>query len=68
MTVEQLEKELDDRLFFRVNKQYIVNMKYIDIHTYKDGIIQVGAAKIRVSVRKKKEFEKAYTVYDINYR
>ncbi len=67
-SLKQLEKELDDRLFFRVNKQYIVNMKYIDIHTYKDGIIQVGAAKIRVSVRKKKEFEKAYTVYDINYR
>lgn len=67
-SLRELEKILDDRLFFRVNKQYIVNMKYIDMSKYKDGIINIGTAKIRVSIRKKKEFEKAYTVFDINYR
>lgn len=65
-SLKELETALDDRLFFRVNKQCIVNMRYID--AYKNGVIQVGGAEIRVSVRKKKEFKKAYIMFDVNYR
>lgn len=66
ISLKELEAILDDRLFFRVNKQCIVNMRYVE--AYKNGVIQVWEAEIRVSVRRKKEFEKAYMVFDINYR
>lgn len=65
-SLKELETILDDRLFYRVNKQCIVNMRYID--TYKDGVMEVGGKEIRVSVRKKKEFEKLYIIFDVNYR
>lgn len=65
-SLKGLENRLDNRIFYRVNKQCIVNMQHID--TYKNGVIQIGEAEIKVSVRKKKDFEKAYMMFDINYR
>lgn len=65
-SLKELETILDDRIFYRVNKQCIVNMQHID--TYKNGVIRIGEAEIRVSIRKKKEFEKAYIMFDVSYR
>lgn len=65
-SLKELEMILDDRLFYRINKQCIVNMKHID--EYKSGVVSIDGTKLNVSIRKKKEFEKAYIMYDVNYR
>ena len=65
-SLKELETILDDRLFYRINKQCIVNMKHID--EYKSGVVGIDGTKLNVSIRKKKEFEKAYIMYDVNYR
>ena len=44
----------------------MVNLTFIE--AYNKGTILIGEKKIRVSRRKKKEFEKAYREYDLNFR
>lgn len=50
-----LESRLDDRVFVRINRSYIVNMKWI--MKYDNGIMKIGKCKFRVSRAKRKEFE-----------
>ena len=62
----KLEAELDVCLFYRVNREYMVNMYYIE--DYKLGIITVCGLQIKVSRRNKKEFEKRFQEFDLIYR
>lgn len=64
-SLKELERSLDHRIFFRINREYIVNMFWI-IES-RQGIIQVADKKIKISRRRKKEFERAYMEFDINY-
>lgn len=42
-TLEQLEQELDPKLFFRINRQYIVHIDSIQkIHNYFNGKLKIG--------------------------
>lgn len=65
-SLRMLEEELDQRLFFRVTKKYIVNLGYIS--AYRNGVIKIEDKKIAVSRRRKKEFEALYLTYDLEYR
>ena len=65
-SLTDLEKVLDDRLFYRINKQCIVNMR--EIRDYRNGKILINEIEMKVSIRRKKEFEKAYMMFDVNYR
>lgn len=65
ISLNDLEKILDTRLFFRVHRQYMVNMLWI--FDYKNGVIRLDGKKIPVSRRKKKEFEQAYLEFDLKY-
>lgn len=65
-SLAELEQELPKELFFRVNRQYIVNLG--EIKEYKGGNILIQDKKIVISRRKKKEFEQAYMEYDLNVR
>ena len=60
-----LETELDDRLFFRIDKKYIVNMGCI--RDYHNGIVKLTDKEFVVARRRKKAFETAYRVYDLEY-
>lgn len=62
----ELEQELSKELFFRVSRQYIVNLGKIT--EYAKGSIHIQGKKILVSRRRKKEFEQAYLEYDLKYR
>ena len=62
----ELEQELSKELFFRVSRQYIVNLS--EIKEYKRGGILMKDKKIVISRRKKKEFEQAYLEYDLSVR
>lgn len=65
-SLRELESQLDNRLFFRVHRKYIVNMAHI--RSYKNGQIQMKEVKLPVSRRRKKEFEQAYMEFDLKYR
>lgn len=65
-SLHDLEKELDPKLFFRVNKKYIVNFSYIE--GYDNGILTIRDTPMTVSRRKKKDFEKKYRDYDLYFR
>lgn len=58
-----LENELDKTLFFRINRQYIVNLG--EITEQKANTIKVAGETLKVSVRKMKDFEKAYLRYKL---
>ena len=62
----KLEEELDASLFYRVNREYMVNMYYIE--DYKSGIVGICGLQIKVSRRNKKEFEKRFQEFDLIYR
>ena len=62
----KLEEILDARLFYRINREYIVNMYYIE--NYKLGIVDVCGLQMKVSRRNKKEFEKKFQEFDLKYR
>lgn len=65
-SLSELEEKLDMRMFYRISKQYIVNMQ--EIISYRNGNIILQEKELKVSVRKKKEFEKTYKMFDANYR
>jgi DNA-binding LytR/AlgR family response regulator len=65
-SLTELEAQLSPEIFFRVDRKYIVNM--LKITRYHDGKIELMDEKIKVSRRKKKEFETAYIMADLNYR
>lgn len=65
-SLAEMEQALDARMFFRISKQCIVNMQ--EISRYYNGKIIIQAIEHKVSSRKKKEFEKAYMMFDAEYR
>jgi Response regulator of the LytR/AlgR family len=66
LSLNEIEELLDNRLFARINKQYIVNMQFVEY--YKNSKIKIGENVFPVSRRKQKDFEKKYINFDINYR
>lgn len=65
-TLDELYQELDPRLFFRIQRSYIINFSYID--SYKNGVVTIGNEKFKVSRRCRKEFEKRRIDFDLFYR
>ena len=65
-SLSELEQELSKELFFRVSRQYIVNLG--QIAEYAKRSIHIQGKKILISRRRKKEFEQAYLEYDLRYR
>lgn len=66
MSLNEVEKMLDKRLFVRIHRQYIINMRWIQ--SYSNGKVEIGDIEIDVSRRKRKDFEQKYIEYDLNYR
>ena len=62
----ELMDELDDRLFYRIHKKYIVNMAAVKI-IEKDNAI-IDNEKLKISRRNKVQFEEKYLKYRIKYR
>lgn len=57
-SLTELEKELDAKVFFRINRQCIVNIAKIE--KYEKGTIFINNKSKKVSQRRKKEFIMAY--------
>ena len=62
-TLNHLEKRLDKRVFFRVNRQQIINLQYIEkIEPYFQGSLKVllkGGSEIEISRRQAQKFREA---------
>lgn len=65
-SLADMEQQLDDKLFFRIHRKYIVNMLYIE--DYKNGWVRIRDTTLPVSRRKRREFERVYMEFDIAYR
>lgn len=65
-SMSKLEEELDDSLFFRIHKQFIVNMSAIEEQKKNSVVIQ--DKEFNISRRKKSEFEMKYLEYSLKYR
>lgn len=64
LSLNEVQQRLDSRLFYKVSRQYIVNMDSL-VRTV-DGRICIDDMEIPVSRRRKREFEKAYMNYLLN--
>lgn len=65
-SLTDMEECLDERLFYRVHRKYIINMA--QVLSYKDGVVQMKNIAIPVSRRRKKEFEQVFIEFDLKYR
>ncbi len=65
VSLKGAENELDMRLFFRIDKKYIVNILWID--KYKDEKIWIDGNEFILSRRRKSSFYKAYLLYQAEY-
>lgn len=66
ISLSKMEEILDQRLFYRVSREYLVNL-YL-IKKYKRGVINIGDYEIKVARRKRKDFEITFQQFDIEYR
>lgn len=66
VSLNELETIMDKRIFFRINRKVMINMLWIQ--EYEKGEIKLNSEKMRVSRRKRKEFERAFIDFDITYR
>lgn len=60
-SLTELETELNGNVFFRINRQCIVNMAQIE--KYEKGMILINNENKKVSQRRKKEFDVIYREY-----
>ena len=65
ISLNMLEEQMDNRIFFRVNRQYVVNFKYVS--SYSKNKVVVNKKIFVISVRRQKEFLKRYMEYDLSY-
>ena len=65
-SLNELEQILDPKCFVRISRYYIVNLRWVQ--SYQAGELLINHQKLRVSKRKRKEFEEIYINYDMNYR
>lgn len=64
-SLDELEQELDSRLFVRIHRKTIVNLYWIE--RGRDGEFWLLGEPLQVSRRKKKEFERKYMEYELKY-
>lgn len=65
-SLQVMEQELDSRCFFRIHKQYIVNLYWV--RDYKKGIVHLDGKELPVSRRRQSAFERAYKEFELYYR
>lgn len=66
ISLMELEKNLSDILFVRIDRKYIVNMQYIK--SYMDDRFMIGEKQFSISRRNRKEFERRYIEFDLKHR
>lgn len=63
VSLDELEKGLDQKIFFRIHRQYIINMQHIT--AYDNKSVKIGDYTIPVSRRRYSDFVKAFMDLDL---
>lgn len=58
LSLHEVEVQLDDRLFYKINRQYIVNLE--EIIRKENGKIYIDGVELPISRRRKSEFDRVY--------
>lgn len=66
ISLVELENMLSDILFVRVDRKYIVNLRYVQ--SYMNDKFVIGEKTFSISRRNRKEFERKYIEFDLKYR
>lgn len=66
ISLSKMQELLDECLFYRINRKYLVNMSYIE--KYDGESIAVDNIKIKIPRVKKKDFEYIFKEFSIRYR
>lgn len=66
ISLNELDGILDKKIFFRIHRKFIINMLFIQ--AYRSGVITINKKEFQVARRKKKEFEKKFIEFDLNYK
>ena len=66
VSLMELEHPLSDILFVRIDRKYIVNLRYVQ--SYKNDKFLIGEKTFSISRRNRKEFERKYIEFDLKYR
>ena len=62
-----LENELENKLFFRIDRKHIVNFKFID-EVDNNNVVKIGDKSITISRRRKNEFMSNYRRFNLYHR
>lgn len=62
----KIEETLDNHIFYRLSRTYLVNLFFVK--DYKDGIVLIEECELKMPRLKKKEFEKKLKEFDLKYR
>ncbi len=62
----EIENILSDILFVRVDRKYIVNLRYVQ--TYSNDKFIIGDKRFSISRRNRKKFEHKYVEFDLKHR
>lgn len=68
MSLSKLESILDNRIFFRINRTEIVNMRYISVRKERKIKYYFQGRELTISRRNEGTFSTAYREYDLHYR
>ena len=66
ISLVKLENMLSDILFVRVDRKYIVNLRYVQ--SYMNDKFVIGEKTFSISRRNRKDFERKYIEFDLKYR
>lgn len=66
ISMKQLEELLEQKIFFKVHRSYIVNLYHVTDYT--DSKVLLKEYEVPLSKRQRKEFERAYMEFDVKYR
>lgn len=64
--MQRIEEELDSRLFFRISRQYLVNLYYVK---EKPGdIVRIGKKEFPVARDRRSRLKFAWMEFELKYR
>lgn len=66
VSLDCLEQQLDERLFFRISRKYLISFAYVD--SYNNSSVVVGDEELNIAVRRRNDFRIKYRKYDLEYR
>lgn len=66
ISLDKVQEELEDNLFYRIHRQYIAGLKHIEC-VIKNEIHMKNGEKLPISRRCISGFEKAFVEYDLNF-